>query len=268
MTRAAEVHDIEGVLAALRRVVDDAGADRRPDRAVRRGLPTGDGARSRSSSAGGFFDDDDAAEPVRRRLRRPLPVRARRLARRARPRPELAARLPGDRGRRSGARAARAARRQRPHQPRPGGGGRADESGGGDRRAEGRLRPGQRGPRSTSCAGSRARWTSCRRCSAALDVVLGRFDEEILGFQVERARRESWDAAVLLAGQPPDARDSDRSACSTATPPVSARTVLAPPFPIPAALAGDPVRRADPDGRGGRAARPRARALTDGVTGR
>ena len=68
-----------------------------------------------------------------------------------------------------------------------------------------------------------------------LDVVLGRFDEEILGFQVERARAESWDAAVLLAGQTPDARQAtvrmlDRYASGLG------RVVLAPPFPVPAAL--------------------------------
>jgi hypothetical protein len=68
-----------------------------------------------------------------------------------------------------------------------------------------------------------------------LDVVLGRFDEEILGFQVQRARAESWDAAVLLAGQPPAARQVtirmlDRYASGLG------RTVLAPPFPVTAAL--------------------------------
>ena len=68
-----------------------------------------------------------------------------------------------------------------------------------------------------------------------LDVVLGRFDEEILGFQVQRARAESWDAAVLLAGQPPAARQVtirmlDRYASGLG------RIVLAPPFPVPAAL--------------------------------
>jgi hypothetical protein len=68
-----------------------------------------------------------------------------------------------------------------------------------------------------------------------LDAVLGRFDEEILGFRVERARAESWDAAVLLAGQTPEARQAtvrmlDRYASGLG------RTVLAPPFPIPAAL--------------------------------
>ena len=68
-----------------------------------------------------------------------------------------------------------------------------------------------------------------------LDVVLGRFDEEILGFQVERARAESWEAAVLLAGQTPDARRAtvrmlDRYASGLG------RVVLAPPFPVPAAL--------------------------------
>ena len=52
---------------------------------------------------------------------------------------------------------------------------------------------------------------------------------------MERGRAESWDAAVLLAGQAPEAREVtismlDRSASGLG------RTVLAPPFPIPAAL--------------------------------
>ena len=69
----------------------------------------------------------------------------------------------------------------------------------------------------------------------ALDVVLGRLDEEIVGFNVQKARSEAWDAAVLLARQPADARDAtekmlDRYANGLA------RVVLAPPFPVPAAL--------------------------------
>jgi hypothetical protein len=69
----------------------------------------------------------------------------------------------------------------------------------------------------------------------ALDVVLGRLDEEIVGFNVQRAWSEAWDAAVLLARQPPDAREAtekmlDRYANGLA------RVVLAPPFPVPAAL--------------------------------
>jgi hypothetical protein len=68
-----------------------------------------------------------------------------------------------------------------------------------------------------------------------LDVVLGRLDEEIFGFKLQRARAEAWEAAVLLAGQTGDARDSavrmlDRYASGLG------RVVLAPPFPVPAAL--------------------------------
>jgi hypothetical protein len=69
----------------------------------------------------------------------------------------------------------------------------------------------------------------------ALDVVLGRLDEEIVGFNVQKARSDAWDAAVLLARQPAGARDAtekmlDRYASGLA------RVVLAPPFPVPAAL--------------------------------
>jgi hypothetical protein len=69
----------------------------------------------------------------------------------------------------------------------------------------------------------------------ALDLVLGRLDEEIVGFNVRKARGEAWDAAVLLARQPADARDAtermlDRYANGLA------RVVLAPPFPVPPAL--------------------------------
>jgi hypothetical protein len=68
-----------------------------------------------------------------------------------------------------------------------------------------------------------------------LDTVLGRIDEEIFGFKLERARAEAWDAAVLLAGQGGGARESgvrmlDRYAYGLG------RVVLAPPFPVPAAL--------------------------------
>jgi hypothetical protein len=68
-----------------------------------------------------------------------------------------------------------------------------------------------------------------------LDVILGRIDEEILGFAIERARAESWEAAVRLAGEDPAAREStirmlDRYAYGVG------RGVLAPPFPVPAAL--------------------------------
>ncbi|MFD2090572.1 DUF5995 family protein [Blastococcus deserti] len=69
----------------------------------------------------------------------------------------------------------------------------------------------------------------------ALDVVLGRLDEEIVGFNVRKARSEAWDAAVLLARQEPEAQEAtekmlDRYASGLA------RVVLAPPFPLPAAL--------------------------------
>jgi hypothetical protein len=68
-----------------------------------------------------------------------------------------------------------------------------------------------------------------------LDVVLGRIDEEIFGFKLQRARAEAWEAAVLLAGQAGEAREAtvrmlDRYAYGVG------RLVLAPPFPIPAAL--------------------------------
>ncbi len=69
----------------------------------------------------------------------------------------------------------------------------------------------------------------------ALDLVLGRLDEEIIGFNVVRARSEAWEAAVLLARQPEDAQAAtekmlDRYANGLA------RVVLSPPFPVPAAL--------------------------------
>jgi hypothetical protein len=68
-----------------------------------------------------------------------------------------------------------------------------------------------------------------------LDVVLGRLDEEIFGFKLQRAREEAWEAAVLLAGQSPEDREKtvrmlDRYAYGLG------RVVLAPPFPVPAAL--------------------------------
>jgi hypothetical protein len=68
-----------------------------------------------------------------------------------------------------------------------------------------------------------------------LDVVLGHIDEQIVGFDVRRARSEAWEAAVLLARQRPDAQEAmvkmlDRYANGLA------RAVLAPPFPVPAAL--------------------------------
>jgi len=68
-----------------------------------------------------------------------------------------------------------------------------------------------------------------------LDAVLGRLDEEILGFKLDKARAEAWDAAVLLAHQPAAARPAtermlDRYAAGLA------RLVLAPPWPVPAAL--------------------------------
>jgi Family of unknown function (DUF5995) len=68
-----------------------------------------------------------------------------------------------------------------------------------------------------------------------LDKILGRIDEEIFGFKLQRARTEAWEAAVLMAGQAPEARRAtvrmlDRYAYGVG------RLVLAPPFPVPAAL--------------------------------
>jgi hypothetical protein len=68
-----------------------------------------------------------------------------------------------------------------------------------------------------------------------LDGVLGRLDEGIVGFNVRKARAEAWDAAVLLAHQPPDAQMAgekllDRYATGLA------RAALAPPFPLSSAL--------------------------------
>jgi hypothetical protein len=70
---------------------------------------------------------------------------------------------------------------------------------------------------------------------AGLDVVLGRLDDTIIGFDLETARSEAWDAAVLLAGQPPEAQAAtermlDRYATGLA------RAVLSPPWPAPHAL--------------------------------
>ena len=91
-----------------------------------------------------------------------------------------------------------------------------------------------------------------------LDAVLGRIDEEILGFKVHRARAEAWEAAVLLAGQAPAARRAtermlDRYAYGLG------RLVLAPPFPVPAAL--EVVRFAE------RTAVPEAIRRLDGALG-
>jgi hypothetical protein len=87
-----------------------------------------------------------------------------------------------------------------------------------------------------------------------LDVVLGRMDEAVIGFDIVRARRQAWEAAELLARQPADAaaateRLLDRYATGLG------RIVLAPPFPMPAALellratertpVGESVRRLD-----------------------
>ena len=57
----------------------------------------------------------------------------------------------------------------------------------------------------------------------------------IFGFKLHRARAEAWEAAVLMAGQAPEARRAtvwmlDRSAYGVG------RLVLAPPFPVPAVL--------------------------------
>ena len=67
-------------------------------------------------------------------------------------------------------------------------------------------------------------------------MVLGRLDEEILGFKLQRARAEAWEAAVLLAGQ--HAGDAGQSAVRMLDRYASGlgRVVLAPPFPVPAAL--------------------------------
>jgi hypothetical protein len=69
----------------------------------------------------------------------------------------------------------------------------------------------------------------------ALDLVLGRLDEEIVGFNVVRARSEAWDAAVLLARQPADAQAATEKMLDRYTNGL-ARVVLSPPFPLPAAL--------------------------------
>ena len=51
-----------------------------------------------------------------------------------------------------------------------------------------------------------------------LDTILGRLDEDILGFKLQRARAEAWEAAVLLAGQTGRRLGQPRCGCSTATP--------------------------------------------------
>ena len=68
-----------------------------------------------------------------------------------------------------------------------------------------------------------------------LDKILGRIDEEIFAFKLQRARVEAWEAAVLMAGQAPEARGAtvrmlDRYAQGVGG------IVLTPPFPVPAAL--------------------------------
>lgn len=68
-----------------------------------------------------------------------------------------------------------------------------------------------------------------------LDVVLGRLDDRILGFDLETARSEAWEAAVVLAGQPPEAQAATErmlDRCATGL----ARAVLSPPWPLPHAL--------------------------------
>jgi hypothetical protein len=81
--------------------------------------------------------------------------------------------------------------------------------------------------------------------TGALDVVLGRLDEEIVGFNMRKARSAAWEAAVLLAHQPAEAQAAtermlDRYANGLA------RVVLAPPFPLSAAL--DVVRATERTG--------------------
>ncbi len=87
-----------------------------------------------------------------------------------------------------------------------------------------------------------------------LDVVLGRIDEQILGFGLGRARAEAWEAAVTLAGQSAEARRATVRMLDRYTYGLG-RLVLAPPFPAPAALqvvrfaerteVGDAVRHLD-----------------------
>ena len=96
-----------------------------------------------------------------------------------------------------------------------------------------------------------------------LDVVLGRLDEEIFGFTLQRARAEAWEAAVLLAAQTGDAWDSAVRMLDRYTSGVG-RVVLAPPFPVPAAL--QVVRFAERTGTSEAIERLDARwALTAGV---
>ncbi len=68
-----------------------------------------------------------------------------------------------------------------------------------------------------------------------LDLVLGRFDEQILGFGLHRARAEAWEAAVLLAGQSHGGRQATVRMLDRYTYGLG-RVVLTPPFPAPAAL--------------------------------
>jgi hypothetical protein len=69
----------------------------------------------------------------------------------------------------------------------------------------------------------------------ALDAVLGRVDEAIIGFDIRRARSEAWAAAVLLSRQQPDAQEATERLLDRYTSGL-ARVVVAPPYPIPAAL--------------------------------
>jgi hypothetical protein len=69
----------------------------------------------------------------------------------------------------------------------------------------------------------------------ALDEVLGRLDEEIIGFDIRRARTEAWLAAVLLSAQPPQAQAVTEQLLDRSTTGL-ARGILSPPFPVPAAL--------------------------------
>jgi hypothetical protein len=68
-----------------------------------------------------------------------------------------------------------------------------------------------------------------------LDLVLGRIDEEIFGFELQKARAEAWEAAVLLAGQSPEARRRTVGMLDRYAQGVGG-IVLTPPFPVPAAL--------------------------------
>ena len=101
-------------------------------------------------------------------------------------------------------------------------------------------------PRSTSCASCRAPSNELSPLLGGLDVVLGRLDEEIFGFKLERARAEAWEAAVLLAGQTDGAPGSGGADARPLRPrprPARARPAL----PGAGRPAGGPVRRADGD---------------------